>query len=105
MLENNIPSVGHVVIEQKSTGIEAIKLTDDPYNGIIFTYGKVSLPSVEEFMETGEAKLAFEYEIIDNAGIEYDKVEFEQYLGDFLVELIDFGMQNNDITYTGGVDE
>ena len=46
-----------------------------------------------------------EYDIIDDAGVDYVKEELEQYLGDMLVEFITYGLIKNEITYTGGVDE
>ena len=91
---------GHVVMENKHNGNHALKLTDPPYSGIIFSYGKV------EFEEVGDTlKIKFVYDVHDDAGIDYDEVEFEKYLGDFLQELIYYGIEQNDITYTGGVDD
>lgn len=91
------------VIESKSTGLQAIKLTEGAFEGIIYTYGKVELKEDEE---NKRVNLAFEYEIIDNAnkGLT-DKKPFEQYIGGILEELIHIGIEENSITYTGGVDE
>ena len=89
----------HVVMENSQNGIQAIKLTEEPYSGIIFTYGKV------EFIEDGDKlRIKFDYDVHDNAGKDCESKEFEQYLGDFLQELIVWGVVNNDITYTGGID-
>lgn len=92
----------HKVVESKKTGVDAIKLTEDPYSGIIFHYGKVGF---DEDEEEGKLRISFDYEILDDAGIEYDQDRFEQYLGDFLQELIHFGLKENNLVYTGGVDE
>ena len=90
----------HVVLENKHNGMHAIKLTEEPYSGIIFTYGKV------EFKEQADnLNIGFEYEILDNAGRNFVKEDLEQYLGDFLQELIVYGVAQNNLTYTGGVDE
>lgn len=93
----------HKVLEHKNgEGVYALKLTEGKHAGIIFSYGKV------EFKEN-EAKdnlvINFEYEIHEDYGITYDKGEFERELGEFLQELIEYGVENNDITYTGGIDE
>ena len=91
----------HVVLENKHNGTQAIKLLEDPYSGIIISYGKVSFDTNEE---DAILKLNFEYNIHEDCGYDYDKVELENYLGDFLQELILYGLTHNDITYTGGVD-
>lgn len=92
----------HVVLENKHNGTHAIKLLEEPYSGIIISYGKVSFDTNED---DDVLKLAFDYEVHDDRGIEYDKVQFENYLGDFLQELIMYGLEKNDITYTGGVED
>lgn len=91
---------GHIVMENKHNGNRAIKLTDKPYEGIIFSYGRVSFDEQEDNL-----KINFHYDIHDDAGYELDQKEFEQYLGDFLQELLRYGLENNEIIYTGGIDE
>jgi hypothetical protein len=88
-----------VVVENRNTGHDAIKLTSGPYSGIIYSYGKVS------FDEQGDTcKLNFEYEVHENQ-IEYVKEEFEHYIGDLLQFIMMDELQRNNITYTGGIDE
>jgi hypothetical protein len=91
----------HIVVESKVNGISAIKLLEEPYSGIIFTYGKVSFDEDDANMKL---KINFEYEILDSANKEWDKELFEEYLGDFLQELIRDGIEQNNLTYTGGTD-
>jgi len=91
---------GHVVMENKHNGNRAIKLTDKPYEGIIFSYGAVSFEEVDDHL-----KIKFDYDIHNDAGYDLVKEEFEQYLGDFLQELIRYGLENNELIYTGGIDE
>jgi hypothetical protein len=97
---NDLPIV---TVESLSSGLEALKLTSGPYEGIIYIYGKVDLDADEE---NDQVFVKFEYEILDYAdkGISDPKV-FEKYIGDILTELIHRGIAENDITYTGGVDE
>lgn len=91
------------VLERKHDGLSAVKLTEEPYQGIIFTYGKVGLEADEE---TSTLKINFNYEILETNGKELtDKHEFEVYIGKILEELIHLGVQDNSVTYTGGVDE
>lgn len=73
-----------------------IELLEGPYEGIIYKYGRVQL------VEEGETlRLKFEYELADGTRLDD---QFVQYIGPILVELIEYGVINNNITYTGGVD-
>ena len=93
----------YTVVESKYTGLDAIKLTEHPFDGIIYTYGKVEF---EENESADSLHIKFEYEILDNAGKFFtDKQPFEKYIGKILEELLHEGIANNDLTYTGGVDE
>ena len=89
-----------VVVENRNTGHDAIKLTSGPYSGIIYSYGKVSFDE----QKNGTCKLNFEYEVHENS-MEYNKVEFEHYIGDLLQFIMMDQLQKNNITYTGGIDE
>lgn len=95
-------TTNYTVVENVSNdeNVYAIKLLDEPYDGIIFSYGEVNFPDPEEPI------LAFDYEVHHvPSGMFYDDDEFKQYIGDFLVELILLGIKHNSIVYTGGVDE
>lgn len=87
-----------VVVENRNTGHDAIKLTSGPYSGIIYSYGKVSFDE-----QVDGYKLNFEYEVHEN-DIEYNKPEFENYIGELLQFIMMDELQKNNITYTGGID-
>ena len=92
----------YVVVENKYTGYDAIKLLDEPFSGIIISYGKVEF---EEDDANDTLKLKFEYDIHDKAGKDFkDLKPFEKYLGDLLQQLIHEGLKENNLTYTGGID-
>jgi hypothetical protein len=93
----------YVVVESKQDGLQAIKLTEGAFEGIIYTYGKVTF---DEDEANDKIHLRFEYDILDHndKGLT-DKAPFEQYIGDILQELIHEGIERNNLTYTGGVDE
>ena len=89
-------------VESKYNGVQALRLTEGPFEGIIYTYGKVSFDE----NATDKVALHFEYDIWDNAGKQFtDPAPFEKYIGDILVEMIHRGIEDNNLTYTGGVDE
>lgn len=83
-------------------GVLALELTEGEFSGIIFSYGKVSF---DENAEQDNLKVNFQYEVHDDKGLAYDKAAFEKELGDFLMELIVWGTEQNNIVYTGGTDE
>jgi hypothetical protein len=73
-----------------------VKLIDGPYSGIMYKYGRVNL------VEEGEhLRIQFEYEL--DTGERLDS-NFVQYIGPILVDLIEEGIINNNIVYTGGTD-
>jgi hypothetical protein len=91
------------VIVENQQGFDAIKLTENPFEGIIYSYGKVSF---EEDEINESLRLSFEYEIIDYANkVLTDTQPFEQYIGRILEELIHEGIEANNLTYAGGIDE
>jgi hypothetical protein len=93
----------YVVVASKFKGVDAIKLTEQPWEGIIYSYGKVNL---EEDEEADIVRLKFDYEVHDyNNKTLTDKKPFETYIGNILEELIHEGLAENNLTYTGGVDE
>jgi len=101
MTKNNL--FKYVVVENRNNGHDAIKLTESPFDGIIYEYGKVSF---EENEEESSLHIKFDYEILDyNNKVLTDTKPFEKYIGDILQELLHEGIAKNNLTYTGGVDE
>jgi hypothetical protein len=82
--------------------VQALQLTEGKHAGIIFSYHKVNF---EEDKDNDRLKIHFDYEIHDDCGVLFVKKEFEQELGEFLQELIWYGLEKNELIYTGGVDE
>jgi len=90
------------VLEHKHSGLQAIKLTEGAFEGIIYTYGKVSFDPDEK---NDSLHLKFEYEILEDGdkGMT-DMKPFEAYIGDILQELLHQGVAENNLTYTGGTE-
>jgi hypothetical protein len=92
----------YVVVESKYSGLDAIKLTEEPWQGIIYAYGKVEF---EEDEVNSTIHLKFDYEILDDGGKGFtNKQPFEAYIGKILEELLHEGIQENNLTYTGGTE-
>jgi hypothetical protein len=83
-------------------GVIALELTSGPYQGIIFSYGAVKF---EENTELDHLRVKFEYNIHDVEPDDLDKVAFEKELGDFLLEIILYQMEEKSLIYKGGIDE
>lgn len=74
-----------------------VELLEGPYAGVVYKYGKVQL------IEDGEhLRIKFEYNLLDGSKLDN---EFVQYIGPILTEMIEEGVLNNSLVYTGGVDE
>ena len=69
-----------------------IGLTEEAgrYGGVIYKYGKVSIPNEDEIDSEGALPFRFEYDIIDNNDLskEYFKEDFFELIGDILVDII-----------------
>jgi hypothetical protein len=90
-------------VQSRINGLDAIKLTDGAYEGIIYQYGKVGF---EEDEVNDKLRIHFDYEILEyNNKVITDMKPFEKYIGDILQDLIHEGIANNNLTYTGGIDE
>jgi hypothetical protein len=76
----------------------ALELVDHRFSNIKFTLGKVS------FNEDNYT-LKYHYDIIENNCKDYIKEEFEHSIGDLIMQMLEEGVQKNDLIYTGGVDE
>ena len=73
-----------------------VVLTEGPFEGIVFSFKEISFIDEED-----HAKLSYEYDIqyIPDDKKEYDKQGFEKELGDFLVELIEHGIETHKLGY------
>ena len=72
------------------------------FDGVIYKYGKVSIPEEENKNEDGTLSFQFEYDIIDNVGIsreDFDE-EFFTLNGDILVDIIDEQIEEDNFEHT-----
>ena len=82
-----------------------VHITEGQYEGIKFLLGKVEL---KENPEQDNLTLKYNYDIIENP-VEFTTQEqineFEYFVGNLLTQMLDDGVKNNDLIYSGGVDE
>lgn len=88
------------LLDEDYNGNQLIKLTCNPYSGIIYTYGRVRLVEEDELL-----RVQFEYDIQENPVGILEREKFRDYIGDILVELLEENLLKNNVVYTGGTDE
>lgn len=81
-------------------GQHKIKFTNTKFNDII-----LSIYGIQFIEEDDHANMKFDYDIHEGTVSDEDAEEFKQLLGDFILQAIEAGIKNNDLVYTGGVDE
>lgn len=86
----------HRVLGSRHDGEElhALCLTEGDFAYIIFSFSNVKF---EEDKENDKLKMHFEYEVheIPEDKKNYDKEAFEKELGDFIVELLYYGLEKD----------
>jgi hypothetical protein len=72
--------------------IHALCLLEGDFSGIVFSYEDVSFDEREDAL-----KMNFEYFVheVPESRVGYDKKAFEKELGDFLVELLYYGLEKD----------
>jgi hypothetical protein len=89
------------IVGVTSDGNDKIKFTNNEFKNIIFSLGKVYFTEDEK-----DPRLNFHYEIhMHDAQMDFDKEKFEETLAGFIVDKIRQGLEDNDLIYTGGLDE
>ena len=89
------------VVGTTKNGTEKIKFTNSEFNDIIFSIGRVHFGE-----DPNDPRLNFEYHIhMHPVDLVFDKDEFEETIAEFIVDRIKLGIEQNDLIYTGGIDE
>ena len=95
----------HKVLGRSGYGgdLHALTLETGPFAGIVFSYRSVSF-SEEHLENEDKLKIHFEYDVheVPKALEGYDKKAFENELGDFVVELLYYGLERD---HLGFIDE
>ena len=82
----------YTYVTDESKQWQCIGLTEKAgfYQGVVYRYGKVSIPQTEEMTEEGDLPFRFEYDIVDSNGLEREHFgnAFFTLIGDILVDII-----------------
>jgi hypothetical protein len=83
-----------VLGKHEDTELHALVWIDGKYGGIIFSYSSVQF---EEDAENDKLRIKFTYDIHEKPKHihENDKLEFEAELGDFLAQLLYYGLEKD----------
>lgn len=76
-----------------------IKFTEGVYSGIVIQLGKVVFEEIGD-----DCHMKYDYDVI-RYETEYDKPSLDRIVGDLLIQMIEQGIKDNDLIYTGGTDE
>lgn len=90
----------HKVLSKIEIGgdIHALSLTEGPFSDIVFSYRSVDF---EENEEQDHLKIRFDYNIhyVPPEKLNFDVKAFEQELGDFVVELLMYGLEKENLGF------
>ena len=78
-----------VYVESRSQDQTCIGIKGGKFAGVVYKYGRVSFGKEED--ENGNLPLQFQYDIVDNNGIQREQFgeEFFKLIGDILVEVME----------------
>ena len=82
-------------------GAQKLKFTSDEFKGIIFTIGKVSFNETDNGNST---TLHYQYDVLEHSE-PFEKDLLDKAVGDLVMHLLEEGVKDNSLVYTGGVDE
>ena len=84
----------YVYVERQDTDFTSIKLTEEPYKGVIYHYGKVGFGKDEN--PDGTLPMIFDYTVDQNPYDQdlLDNKDFMSYIGDILVEIMEENLKN-----------
>ena len=97
-MEQSDENKKYVFAQRDVDDYSCIKLTETPYNDIIYTYNNVKFASEEN--EQGQLPLKFTYEVKKNPNnVDTTSTEFRNYIGDILIEVIEEQLENGSIKF------
>lgn len=74
----------YAIVESRTDGFQAIKLLDEPFEGIVYSYYNINFDHDQD-----KISIKFDYECHDMANKQFGSMEpFEQYIGIVLQKII-----------------
>lgn len=75
-----------------------IEILGGKFKGIVYKFGGVSITE-----ENDDAQMHFSYDVVSGAIPTEDKSEFESFIGDRLIEMLEEQLKERSVVYNGGV--
>jgi len=77
-------------VTDKNQEMVHIIVVGGKYDGVVYKYGKVSVPEIDEENDEGDLPFRFEYDIVDSNGLPRSlfEIDFNEKIGDILVDII-----------------
>ena len=96
-------------ITNNSDETQCIGLTPETntFQGVIYKYTKVSIPSPEEMKDKRDLPLRFEYDIVDSNSLpkEWFAEEFNTLIGDILVDILEDQVREGKVQFANLISE
>ena len=96
-------------ITNNSDETQCIGLTPETntFQGVIYKYTKVSIPSPEEMKDKRDLPLRFEYDIVDSNNLpeEWFAEQFNNLAGDILVDILEDQVREGKVQFANLISE
>ena len=93
----------YTYVTDKDAQWQCIGLTEKAgfYQGVVYRYGKVSIPQTEEMTQEGDLPFRFEYDIVDPNSLQREVFDEEFFIliGDILVDIMDDQLKEDNLEY------
>ena len=91
----------YVFVTDKKDNWQCIGIRGGQFDGVVYKYGKITIPEPPEEDIEKDLTLKFEYDIIstNNLPAEWFGEEFFNLLGDILVDILDQRMKEGTLEY------
>lgn len=99
-MEKNIKD-RYAFVTNNEDETQCVGIKGGTFEGVIYKYGKVSIPDPEELGEKSDLPLSFHYDIVDNNSIpkEWFAEEFNNLIGDILVDILDSQLKEGTVQF------
>jgi hypothetical protein len=80
----------YTFVTDKEENQVCVGVVGGKYDGVVYKYGKVTVPDENEENEEGNLPFQFEYDIVDSNGLPRSlfEIDFNERIGDILVDII-----------------
>ena len=91
----------YTFVTDKKENWQCVGIRTGRFEGVIYKYGKVTIPEPPEEDYQGDLPLKFEYDIVDTNGLpgEWFDESFYTLIGDILVDILDEQLKDGTLQY------